>query len=125
MTMLLTWRKFRMLCADISSIPQFSIICSLTYIIINIASDVLFVCCSLLFMYYSLMFSVPPLMASVIRSKLSIPSSMCFCTTTLYIISMSGSSCSLIFIIPVRSIKIYIKSISSLYLIFPFLLLSQ
>jgi hypothetical protein len=33
---------------------------------------------------------------------------------------MSGS---LIFLIPVRSIKIYIKSISSLYLIFPILLL--
>jgi hypothetical protein len=35
------------------------------------------------------------LMASVICSKLSIPSSMCFCTTTLYIVSMPISSCSL------------------------------
>jgi hypothetical protein len=32
-----------LLCADKFFIPQFSIICSLTYIIINIASDVLFV----------------------------------------------------------------------------------
>ena len=92
-----------MLCADKFSIPQFFIICSLTYIIINILPEMFSL--SLLFMYCSLMFSVPLLMASVICSKLSIPSSVCFCTTTLYIVPMS-TSCSLIFLIPVRSINI-------------------
>jgi hypothetical protein len=66
-----------------------------------------------------LIFSVPLPMASVICSKLSISSSMCVYATTLYIVPMSTLSCSLIFLILVRSINIYIKSISSLYCYFP------